>query len=600
MRGLILLTTLLLQQVTDNINSATMRTEQDPVRIEQLCALSENGTNALVYLLELYFKMPVTDREVADILSLQNADGSFRDVDYADGALSQCSQTWHAVRFQRLAVYHRLHPRNKKVTRALHKTLAYWGKHQPETKSWFYNQVNIPKAFGPGLLLFKEEMSRKELQWASAIMHKAKLTRTGQNLVWESGNLIIAALLDEDEAQLRRLAQIIQAELAISASDAGLQPDWSFYQHGAQLQFGNYGMSFVVSQAWWARVFKGTELQLPSGKETILKEYICKGIGRTVWNGYMDMSALGRQIFPASQRSKALCLQYALEDLGLSAIDVEAGPRYYPRADFGNYRGKGWYASIRMQSARTQGYEEINGENQKGYFSADGALLVRRSGAEYDDVTPVWNWRHVPGTTAWDDGTPLWGTHTNLPYNKSSRVFGQAEGDVLVAAMEYDRDGVSARKIYAFFPDGILCLGGGIRSSSDAAIVTTVEQCRANGPVTRGPHWVHHAGITYIALGNRDFSKAGVVQAIGSWRVAAPNFPDTPVQGRLFEIFYDHGFRPDGEGYAYFIHPTAPDGAAAADFAAKDITLLSDTSARVGRNGFSVDWDKETITIDRL
>lgn len=600
MRVLILLTSLLLQQVTDNINAATMRTEQDPVRIEQLCTLSENGSNAIVYLLELFFKTPVTEEEIAGILSLQKSDGSFRDVDYADPAFSQCSQTWHAVRFQRLAVYHRLHPGNKKVTRALHRALAYWGKHPPVTRSWYYNQVNIPKAFGPGLLLFKEEMSRRELQWASTIMHKAQLNRTGQNLVWESGNLLIAALLDEDEALLRQTAQIIQSELGESVSDQGLQPDRSFLQHGAQLQFGNYGLSFVVSQAWWARIFKGTALQLPAEKEAILKDYICKGIGRTVWNGYMDMSALGRQVFPSSQRSKALCLQYAMEDMGLSAIDVEAGPRYYPRADFGNYRGEGWYASIRMQSARTQGYEEINGENQKGYFSADGAVLVRRSGAEYDDVTPVWNWRHVPGTTAWDDGTPLWGTHTQLPYNKSSRVFGLAKGDVLVAAMEYERDGVFARKIYAFFPEGILCMGGDIRSSSDAAIVTTVEQCRVHGPVTHGPHWVHHAGITYLALGERDFSAAEVVRATGSWRVAAPNFPDTPVEDRLFEIYYAHGTRPGGESYAYFIDPTAPDGPAAAAFAASGIALLSDASARVGKNGFSVDWEKETIIIDRL
>ena len=92
MRVLILLTSLLLQQVTDNINAATMRTEQDPVRIEQLCTLSENGSNAIVYLLELFFKTPVTEEEIAGILSLQKSDGSFRDVDYADPAFSQCSQ----------------------------------------------------------------------------------------------------------------------------------------------------------------------------------------------------------------------------------------------------------------------------------------------------------------------------------------------------------------------------------------------------------------------------------------------------------------------------------------------------------------------------
>lgn len=598
MKGLIILTALLLQQITYNINASTLRTENDPARVEALRSLSENGSNALVYLLELYFRTPVTEEEASEILSLLKPDGSFSDIDYADKAISRCSQTWHAVRFQRLAVYHKLHPDNNKVTKALHKTLAYWDKTRPVTKSWYYNQVNIPKAFGPGLLLFKEEMSRREIRRASAIMHKAELTRTGQNLVWEAGNLLIAGLLDDDEALVRRTAQLIQKELAVSASNAGLQPDWSFLQHGAQLQFGNYGLSFAVSQAWWAKVLKGTDLQLPSEKERILKDYICKGVGRTIWNGYMDQSALGRQIVPASQQSKALCLQYAMEDLGLSASDIESGPRYYPRADFGNYRGKGWYASIRMQSARTQGYEEINGENQKGYFSADGALLVRINGAEYNDVAPVWNWRHVPGTTSWDDGTPLWGTHTNLPYNQSSKVFGHVKDDVLVAAMEYIRDGVSARKIYAFFPEGILCLGSGIKSTSDATIVTTVEQCRANGPVSREGNWINHSGITYIALGDKEFSAAGAVEAVGDWRVAAPNLPDTPVKDNLFEIYYNHGSRPDGESYAYFIHPTAPSGALAAAFVSDKVSVLSETSARVGKTGFTVDWDKEIININ--
>ena len=597
MRVLILLTSLLLQQVTDNINAATMRsTEQDPVRIEQLCTLSENGSNAIVYLLELFFKTPVTEEEIAGILSLQKSDGSFRDVDYADPALSQCSQTWHAVRFQRLAVYHRLHPGNKKVTRALHRALAYWGKHPPVTRSWYYNQVNIPKAFGPGLLLFKEEMSRRELQWASTIMHKAQLNRTGQNLVWESGNLLIAALLDEDEALLRQTAQIIQSELSESVSDEGLQPDRSFLQHGAQLQFGNYGLSFVVSQAWWARIFKGTALQLPAEKEAILKDYMCKGIGRTVWNGYMDMSALGRQVFPASQRSKALCLQYALEDMGLSAIDVEAGPRYYPRADFGNYRADGWYASIRMQSSRTVGYEELNGENQKGYYSADGVLLLRRSGDEFSDIAPFWNWHRLPGTTVCDDDSPLWGTHTRLPYNKSNRVFGVTSGDIMVVAMEYDRDSVFARKLWVFCPEGILCMGSGITSSRDSRILTTVEQVRRKGEMECLNGVISHNGTSYIALGKTVFSFAGVVEGHGSWRVAAPYFSDEDITGELFEINIDHGVHPEDGEYSYFIAP-GMSGEKAAAFVADRITILSDTSAIVDGVKFKIDWNISEIII---
>lgn len=595
-----LLLSALLGQITENINRITLAPEKDPARVETLLQASDNGNSALVYLLELFFKTPVTDDEVTKILSLQNADGSFRDIDYADTRASQCSQTWHAVRFRRLAVYHRQHPGDKAVNRALHKALQYWGQTMPRTASWYYNQVNIPKAFGPGLLLVKDELSRKELQFASAIMHQAQTTRTGQNLVWEAGNLLMAGLLDQDEALVRQMAALIQGELSSAASAAGIQPDWSFLQHGNQLQFGNYGLSFVVSLAYWAKVLAGTSLALPQEKEALLRDYVCKGVGRTIWNGYMDPNALGRQIFPGSQQVKALCLSYAMESLGLTDVSVENGPRYYPSADFGNYRAPGWYASVRMQSARTQGYEELNGENQKGYYSADGVLLVRRSGDEYDDLAPVWNWRRLPGITACDDGSPLWGTHTELPYNKSSRVFGTTVGDHMFVAMEYDRDGVFARKIWAFGPSGILCMGSDVSASPDAPVFTTVDQTRLYGPVTSGDGWVSHNGISYVALGGRPFSFAGTVEGAGDWSLAGPVYVSAPVKETLFTIYYNHGVHPSADSYAYFIAP-GMEGPDAAARAASSILLLTGHSAKMDGVQFTVDWENCVIlTYDHM
>lgn len=596
MKLIALLASVLLGQIADNINNQTLDYEKDPSRVETLMQVSENGTNALVYLLELFFKTPVTSSEVSGILALQSADGSFRDIDYADTAPSQCSQTWHAVRFRRLAVYHKLHPRDKAVKKALHLALEYWGRTMPKTASWYYNQVNIPKTFGEGLLLVKDELSRKELLYASAIMHQAQLNRNGQNLVWEAGNLLIAGLLDQDETLVRDMAARIQGEINSSASSAGIQPDWSFFQHGAQLQFGNYGLSFAVSQAFWSKALAGTSLALPPDKEAILKDYICKGIGRTVWGGYMDHNALGRQIFPGSQKAKALCLSYAMEAMGVSEDDIENGPRYYSRADFANYRANGWYASLRMQSARTQGYEELNGENQKGYFSADGVLLVRQSGGEYDDLAPVWDWRRLPGTTTYDDGTPLWGTHNQLPYNKSHRVFGETFGDLMFAAMEYDRDGVKARKIWAFAPEGILCMGSGISGPKGAETVTTVEQVRAAGPVAKGKDWVSHNGVSYVSLGGKAFSQAGVIERHGNWTLASPKYPEDDVCEKLFEVCYSHGTEPSGEGYAFFIGPRM-EGPEAAAYSASSIRILSDHSAKIGAVQFTVDWEQCKILI---
>ena len=597
MKGLIvILASLLIRQISGNINEMTLGFERDPAMAEKLVELSEQGNNYLVYLLELYFKTPVSQEEMSHILQMQNRDGSFADIDYSDQSLSQCSQTLHAIRFQRLAVYNRLNPGNKAVKRALHAALKFWSAKMPKTNSWYYNRINIPKAFGPGFLLFADEMSCKERKAASTIMRQAQLTRNGQNLVWEAGNLLLAGLLDKDETMVREMARIIQDQISSEKSDAGIQPDWSFLQHGSQLQFGNYGLSFAVSQAYWARAFEGTPLELSSEKREVLENYICKGIGRTVWNGFMDQNALGRQLFPKTQESKTMCLRYALRDLGMEESAIENGPRYYPFADFGNYRAEGWYASIRMQSSRTVGYEELNGENQKGYYSADGVLLLRRSGDEFSDITPFWDWRRLPGTTVCDDGFPLWGTHARLPYNKSDRVFGKVLGDIMIVAMEYDRDSVFARKAWAFCPEGILCMGSGITSSRDLRILTTVEQVRRKGETERFNGVISHNGTSYIALGNTVFNFAGFVEGHGSWRVAAPYYSDDDISGELFEIYIDHGVHPEKGEYSYFIAP-GMSGDRTAAFVADKITVISDTSAIVDGVKFKIDWNISEIII---
>ena len=594
---LAIILTALIQQITQNINEMTLDFESDSAKIEQIRELADGGQNYLVYILELFFKTPVEDDEVTEILSLQNENGSWKDIDYNDQKVSRCEQTLHAVRFQRLAVYHRLHPERNDVARALHAAISFWGSCMPVTRSWYYNQVNIPKTFAPGFLLFKDEMSAKEKEIAVAQMSRAKLTRTGQNLVWEAGNLLVAGLLDDNEQQVRQMALIIQTELKISKTVAGLQPDWSFLQHGAQLQFGNYGQSFAVSQAYWAQALTGTELALSEEKRQILKDYITKGVGRTIWGGYMDQNALGRQIFPKSQYSKALSLEYAMRNLGLTEKDVENGPRYYPNADFCNYRGDGWYASLRMQSSATIGYEAINNENMKSYFSADGALLVRREGDEFFDVAPVWNWRHVPGTTSYDDGKELWGTHLRLPYNKSSKVFGVVSGDMMAVAMEYDRDSVMARKTWIFSPDAIVCMGHDVTSlRSGDEIVTTVEQTRLAGKVKSGRNYVWHNGVTYVPVGS-SFSFAGTVLGQGDWTVAAPYYGDGLVKEELFEVNISHGVCPDGATYGYCIVPSGMDPKTAVRYVRKNVRMISDTQTEVGSARIDVDWDKGIISI---
>ena len=63
---------------------------------------------------------------------------------------------------------------------------------------------------------------------------------------------------------------------------------------------------------------------------------------------------------------------------------------------------------LRADALRTHGRirDDQPGE-PVGELSADGALLTMQHGAEYENIFACWDWRRIPGTTAYDDGAPI-------------------------------------------------------------------------------------------------------------------------------------------------------------------------------------------------
>lgn len=83
------------------------------------------------------------------------------------------------------------------------------------------------------------------------MMQNAKFGMTGQNKVWLAGNVLIRALLQNDEALVKKARDIIVSEIVLGQKE-GIKSDWSFHQHGPQQQFGNYGLSFVSGMSFSA------------------------------------------------------------------------------------------------------------------------------------------------------------------------------------------------------------------------------------------------------------------------------------------------------------------------------------------------------------
>lgn len=556
---------------------------------------AENRRKCLRFL-ENYLDVKSAARNADAILSSMQSDGSWSNIDYASKVRSGWPTVEH-IRNMRTLACGAYADNRQDCLEAFCKALDFWIVRNPVCPNWYANDISVPMTLGPAAILIRDRLNALQTEQVVKIMSESYIGMTGQNKVWMSGNVLMRAIIEEDEELVYKARASMLDEIVVTTGE-GIQPDWSFHQHGAQLQFGNYGLSFVTVFADWFPAFEGTPLEISGDKRDILVNYIYNGPYRVVWKGYFDMSACGRQVTKNSQKSKANSLLNAMKKLGLEQYEI-TGPVYYPRSDFGVYRSDGWYASIRMQSKRVKGFEQTNSENMRGYFSSDGALLVRRSGREYEDVAPAWNWRRVPGVTAYDDGTELFGCKAAAPYNKTDLVFGKAEGDKMVAAMDLVRDGLAARKAWFFTPKGIICLGCGISKSDGTQVTTSVDQCRLNGTVETGDGWVRHNGITYVSI-DGSFVQAPEAHS-GDWYSIHPNYNKTLVTMNLLDIYIDHGKSPSGASYAYVIVPDGSSSADAAAWAKGTVKILSNTTSvqkvDVGDSVLTVDWERGEASV---
>lgn len=146
-------------------------------------------------------------------------------------------------------------------------------------------------------------------------MENAKFGMTGQNKVWLAGNVMMRALLQNDAGLVKMARDTIVSEI-VTGKVEGIKDDWSFHQHGAQQQFGNYGLSFVAGMSFFSGIFSGTSLAFDERQLGIISTLIDQGYRWTVWRGKMDVSSLGRQLFHHAQVHKALSLAFSASELG--------------------------------------------------------------------------------------------------------------------------------------------------------------------------------------------------------------------------------------------------------------------------------------------
>ena len=546
---------------------------------------SDHGRANDVLLLQLYMSVHLPDEEVRELIGNFDFQSScWKDIDYQAQDRGRWPATLHVTRMYSLAKLYVAGNQewrgSKELSGLLHAAMGWWFENMPVCPNWWHNDIGVPKKMTSVLLMLRDELSASEIEGGLKVLQRSRFGRTGQNKVWLAGNNLMKGLLIDDEPLVREACRQISEEISIADGGEGIQNDWSFHQHGPQIQTGNYGLAYAEGLSFWMRVLSGTDFDFSAEERAIVSQMLSKGICWSVWKGTMDPSFCGRQNFIDAGAGKGYALAVAASNMSFvcdstffTSVAREilqpgkysntlVGNRYYWRSDCGIHRSADWYGSIRMHSRRTIGFEFTNKENTLANFSADGAVITMVSGREFENIFACWDWRKVPGVTAYDDGKPLkCDDSIEAKRNDSEHVGGVAAPKAMAATMQLRRDGLAAIKSAFFFDDCVVALGAGISASNPEfrEVTTAIDQKLSQGRIRAGRNWMHHASCGYVSLDGAPIFYSDKVQS-GSWEAIDPALKGVEDSKRVFTCYFRHNPEKLASGlgsYAYMILPGA-------------------------------------------
>ena len=456
------------------------------------------------------------------------------------------------------------------------------------------------------------QLSREQLSKVVEIMRRSDWQKgpwTGANLTWGVAIEIVRGCLEENAGTVaegyRRMYQEIRI---VSPAEEGIQQDYSFHQHGAQLYSGGYGLAYAIDVGRFVAFAWGTGFQIPAERMAILSSYLLDGEQWLVRGDIIDYSTVGREmtrkgkvVAPGhstvsgnSVASPGESLPGVVAILGalptprqkeLKAFSARlqqrqnapafAGNKQFWCSDFMAHRREGFYTSVKMLSNRMLNGEEVNHEGKKSQHLSDGVNLLYLAGDEYKDIFPVWDWTKLPGTTAIQGTLEIGGDNPIHARGTTAFAGGVSDGKYGMAAMDLARGNLAAKKAWFFFDDGYLCLGAGIHLADDTEhiIATDVNQTLLAGDVLtssiptsrlrKDAHsyeagkiaWVYHNGVGYIPgrdcrISLTNGPQTGAWSEIGTGSSKAITLP-------VFNLWIDHGRAPRAGSYQYAILPGA-------------------------------------------
>jgi len=549
------------------------------------------------------------------------ADGSWKNIPYQNKEITKWEPNKHLVNLESMIqAYINTESRyfaDEKLFEQISLAFQYWYQADPKSNNWWHNEIATPQALGEMLIMMR--MGKKKLdagleQQLIERMKRGDITKqTGANKTDVALHYFYRGLLTGNNELLRFSTTQLFEPIDFVHDKEGLQYDYSYLQHGPQLQISSYGAVFITGVLKLANYVRGTEYALSDTKLAIFSNYYRNSYLKAIRGAYIDFNVEGRGVSRPdilnknTERNRLLVAQLLdfkntndwnaaiarTENKADASYKIVPEHKQFWNGDYVQHIRSGYAFNVRMVSNRTKRSESGNKENLLGRYLSDGATNIQLRGPEYYNIMPVWEWDKIPGVTSRDYTTDR---QTSVFWGEPGRNdFAGGVSDSTYGASGYalDFDSLQAKKSWFFFDKEIVCLGAGISSNTAEPITTTINQCWLNGHVLTADNksidkgkvtsfnnnmqnWVLHDGIAYYFPQASGLALSTEVQK-GDWYHINNSFSKEVVSGNVFKLWLNHGIKPLNASYAYVVLPGVSKTSDLKSFKASDLQIIANT-----------------------
>ncbi|SHE75088.1 chondroitin AC lyase [Mariniphaga anaerophila] len=588
---------------------------------------------------------PVDKNEVANLLNSIQENGTWPDINYQDVSREGFQHSRHSANIVTLArAYNTKSSRffkSTKVKNVVELALKNWVDHDYICDNWWHNQIGTPNNLVHVMLLIGDELPKDLVEKAQPIINRANIdapgARPGGDRIKIAGIQAKNLLFLGDRETFDEVVRVIENEIKYvewigrkygytyrinssgfanrSAGGRGIQYGNSFHHRGDGVNNTlSYGLSYADAFVEWAVYTANTRYSFADDKQERLVDYFLDGICKTsIYGKFPDPGAKNRSVCRrgtlrpySAKTAENLLLATAYRRKELKEIadirnqgikpTVSHATFFWNTGHF-SYQRPDWFTSVRMYSTRTHNMEEpYNSEGLLNHHRGDGANHISRTGDEYYDIFPVFDYQKVPGATIMQKA--------ELPAPNQIQKLGLTDfvgavTDGIYGAVAFDfkspHDPLVARKSWFFFDEEYVCLGAGISCKQNLPVVTTVNQCLLRGEVALSSQnkkvtvekgektfenvdWVFHDRIGYVFPNPTDVELKNSA-ATGSWWNISKQIstPKEEVTADVFKLWLNHGSRPSDAAYEYIVVPATSMEKMEENRSKNNITILKNT-----------------------